>query len=127
MYFLLKNYIPTLSLFFHTYTSLASFFFLPLFRPLLVDLPPRFRSTLQKRRSACESFVVPFIQPDKSSTTVARKENFRSQAIRSIALKRYFDPTRTDSTLQPTFFPISLIPWMIESDDGKHNRTNHAS
>lgn len=79
MYFLLKNYIPTLYFSFthiHIHAHFPCFFFLPSSFPSSLG---RLGSTLQvhasgprsaqKRRPACESFVVPFIQPDKSSTT----------------------------------------------------------
>ena len=104
MYFLLKNYIPTLYFSFtHTHTLLLLLFSSFLFSASsLGRLAPPLASSPrsgQKRRS--ESFVLPFIQPDKSSTTACVGQGRKFSQLSD--LSRWNDPARTNSILQPIF------------------------
>ena len=104
MYFLLKNYIPTLYFSFtHTHTLLLLLFSSFLFSASsLGRLAPPLASSPrsgQKRRS--ESFVLPFIQPDKSSTTACVGQGRKFSQLSD--LSRWNDPARTNSILQSIF------------------------
>lgn len=132
--FFLKIIFPPSTFLSHTYTYthtfLASFFFLPPFRPLLVDLAPRFRSTLQVHAppkkddplANLSSFLLSSPINPRQRPALAKEENFRSYPIYRVGTifpssEDGFDPSTylfanfvdTDDNLRSNLMTINTI------------------